>query len=59
MDNHLRNHVIEEYFHMGLNYKEIVDCLFLNDEIHLSLRQLKRILAKKISDDDATAALMR
>ena len=53
MDNHLRNHVIEEYFHMGLNYKEIVDCLFLNDEIHLSLRQLKRILAKKISDDDA------
>ena len=46
-DNDLRNHMIEEYFHLGFNYKEIIDCLFLNDGILLSLRQLKRILAKK------------
>ena len=46
-ENDLRNHLIEEYFHMGFNYKEIIDCLFLNNGIPLSLRQLKRILAKK------------
>lgn len=46
-DNDHRNHLIEEYFHMGFNYKEIIDCLFLNNEIRLSLRQLKRILEKK------------
>ena len=46
-DNDLRDHMIEEYFHLGFNYKEIIDCLFLNNEIPLSLRQLKRILAKK------------
>ena len=32
---------------MGFNYKEIIDCLFLNNKIRLSLRQLKRILGKK------------
>ena len=46
-DNDLRNHMIEEYFHLGFNYGEIIDCLFLNNGIPLSLRQLKRILAKK------------
>ena len=46
-DNYLRNHMIEEYFHLGFIYKGITDCLFLNNEILLSLRQLKRILAKK------------
>ena len=40
-ENDLRNHLIEEYFHMGFNYKEIIDCLFLNNGIPLSLRQLK------------------
>ena len=58
-DNDLRNHMIEEYFHLGFIYKGITGCLFLNNEILLSLRQLKRILAKKISDDDASATLMR
>ena len=47
-DNDLRNHMIEEYFHLGFNYKEMIDCLFLNNGITLSLRQLKVILAKKI-----------
>ena len=46
-DNDFRNHMIEEYFHLGFSYKEIIDCLFLNNEISLSLRQLKRILAEK------------
>ena len=46
-DNDFRNHMIEEYFHLGFNYKKIIDCLFLNNEIILSLRQLKRILAGK------------
>ncbi|XP_073254905.1 uncharacterized protein [Porites lutea] len=46
-DNDLRNHIIEEYFHLGFNYKEIIDCLFLNNGIPLSLRQLKRILSQK------------
>ena len=58
-DNDLRDHMIEEYFHLGFNYKETIDCLFLNNEIPLSLRQLKRILAKKNSDDDASVTLMR
>ena len=58
-DNDLRDHMIEEYFHLGFNYKEIINCLFLNNEIPLSLRQLKRILAKKNSDDDASVTLMR
>ena len=26
--NDIRNHIIEEYFHMGLSYKEIIDRLF-------------------------------
>ena len=46
-DNDLRNHMIEEYFHLGFIYKGITDCFFLHNEILLSLRQLKRILAKK------------
>ena len=46
-DNDLRNDMIEEYFQLGFNYKEIIDCLFLNNGIPLRLRQLKRILAKK------------
>lgn len=58
-DNDLRNHMIEEYFHLGFNYKEIIDCLFLNNGIPLSLRQLKRILSQKILDDDALATLLR
>ena len=46
-DNDFCNHMIEEYFHLDFNNKEIIDCLFLNYEILLSLRQLRRILAKK------------
>ena len=42
-----RDDLIEEYFHMGFTYKEIIDCLFLNHQIPLSLRHLKRVLAKK------------
>ena len=32
---------------MGFIYNEIIDSLFLNHEIRLSLRQLKRVLAKQ------------
>ena len=32
---------------MGFSYKEIIDSLFLNHELNLSLRQLKRVLSKK------------
>ena len=43
----IRNYLIEEYFHMGFSYKEIIDCLLLIHELNLSLRQLKRVLSKK------------
>ncbi|XP_068737084.1 uncharacterized protein [Montipora capricornis] len=43
----IRNNLIEEYFHMGFSYKEIIDCLFFNHEVNISLRQLKRVLSKK------------
>jgi len=46
-ENDLRDDFIEEYFHMGFTYKEIIDCLLFNHQIRLSLRQLKRVLAKK------------
>ena len=58
-DNDLRNHMIEEYFHLGFYYKEIIDCLFLNNGIPLSLRQLKRILAKKNLGRRRLVTLMR
>ena len=58
-DNHICNHMIEEYFHLGFNYKEIIDCLFLNNEILLSHENLKESLRKKISDDHTSATLMR
>ena len=32
---------------MGFSYKAIIDCLFLNHELTLSLQQLKRVLLKK------------
>ncbi len=35
---------IERYFHYGLQYQEVLDALECNNGIHLSLRQLKRIL---------------
>lgn len=42
-----RDHLIQGYFHMGLSYNEIIDCLLINHDIPLSLRQLKRILSKQ------------
>ena len=44
--NAFRDNLIKEYFHMGFNYDEILDCLLLNNEIRISLRQLKRVLAR-------------
>ena len=44
--NAVRDNLIKEYFHMGFNYDEILDCLLLNNEIRISLRQLKRVLAR-------------
>lgn len=38
---------IEEYFHMGLSYREIIDCLSIDHEISLSIRQLKIILSTR------------
>ena len=62
--NAVRDNLIVEYFHMGFNYEEILDCLLLDHEIHIGLRQLKRVLAKsnlgrrKFSDfDDILTAL--
>lgn len=40
-----RNRCIEEYFHIGFSYQEIIDCLFLNNEIRLIIN--KRVLAKQ------------
>lgn len=42
-----RNVVIEQYFQLGLDYSEILISLLLFHGITLSLRQLKRILARK------------
>ena len=50
-----RDDLIEGYFHMGLSYNEIVDCLLINHDISLSLRHLKRIL----SGGDVGVVLMR
>ena len=63
-ENAVRDNLITEYFHMGFNYSEIMNCLLLNHEIRISLRQLKRILARNSlgrrrfsSFDDIVAAL--
>ena len=45
--NHEQNYLIEEYFHLGLNYSEIMSFLLLRHDVRLSLRQLKRILKSR------------
>ena len=45
--NHERNYLIEQYFHLGLNYSEIISFLLLRHGVRLSLRQLKRILRSR------------
>ena len=42
-----RNDIIENYFHLGLEYSEILLFLGLFHGITLSLRQLKRLLKAK------------
>ena len=42
-----RDSLIESYFHLGLNYSEIITFLFLYHGIRICLRQLKRVLAAK------------
>ena len=41
--NHERNYLIEQYFHLGPNYFEIMSFLRLRHGVRSSLRQLKRI----------------
>ena len=57
-ENDVRDHLITEYFHKGFS------CLLLNYEIRISIRQLKRILARNSpgrrlfsSFDDIVAAI--
>ena len=45
--NHERNDLIEQYFHLGLTYSEIMSFLLLRHGVRLSLRQLKRILRSR------------
>ena len=45
--NHERNDLIEQYFHLGLNYSELMSFLLLRHGVRLSLRQLKRILRSR------------
>ena len=42
-----RDDLIESYFHLGLEYTEILLFLVFSHGINLSLRQLKRILKAK------------
>ena len=46
-----RDDLIERYFQLGLQHWEILAFLLLSDRIVLSLRQLKRILARKKSGE--------
>ena len=45
--NQERNSLIEEYFHLGFNYSEMLSFLLLYHGVRLSLRQLKRILRSR------------
>ena len=45
--NNERNYLIEQYFHHGLSYSEIMSFLVLSHGVRLSLRQLKRILRSR------------
>ena len=47
MDLELRDRLIERYFKLGYSHAEILSCLFLLHDRRLSLRQLKRILARR------------
>ncbi|KAK2553913.1 hypothetical protein P5673_024610 [Acropora cervicornis] len=42
-----RNDVIEHYFNLGYEQKEILSCLLLIHDENLSSRQLRRILARR------------
>ena len=42
-----RDELIEHYFKIGYNHAEILSCLLLLHDEELSLRQLKRILARR------------
>ena len=43
----VRDELIEQYFKLGYNHTEILSCLVLLHDQELSLRQLKRILARR------------
>ena len=40
---------MEGYFHMGLSYKEIVDCLFINHEITMKFTTVEKSFVQKQS----------
>ena len=42
-----RGDIIETYFHLGMNYKEILLLIRLRHGFYLSMRQLKRILKSR------------
>ena len=44
---HVRDELIQQYFKLGYNHAEILSCLLLLHDRELSLRQLKRILARR------------
>ena len=45
--NQERNSLMEEYFHLGFNYSEMLSFLLLYHGVRLSLRQLERILRSR------------
>ena len=42
-----RGDIIERYYHLGMNYEEILMFIGLTHGIYLSIRQLKRILRSR------------
>ena len=47
LDLEFRDELIEQYFKLGYNHAEILLCILLLHDRELSLRQLKRILARR------------
>ena len=47
LDLNVRDELIEQYFKLGYNHAEILSCVLLLHDQELSLRQLKRILARR------------
>ena len=52
-----RNDIVDSYFRLVLDYTEILLYLVLLHGIALSLRQLKRVLKPKDSEEEETLAI--